>query len=379
MWRMLASTPGVSVHVYYASDHSVRGAVDEKFGVPLKWDVPVLAGYPHSFMNRRSLLENRIHFFRHDRKDVNDILKKGEFDAALIFAYDSLLQLRVLRAANRAKIPIMLRADNLDGTNPKRSLAKATARRYILKWLYRRMDAMLGVGAYTQRHYLEHGVPAERIFFSPHCVDDQLFEEQRAAFAGLRDEIRNKLGFGPGDFVFLFVGKMIEIKNPLLLAEALKRLPDLQRMGFLAVGDGKLRAAFEHRTRDCLGDRAVFTGFVNQSELGRYYTSADAMILSSRSETWGLVVNEAQIFGLPVIVSDKVGCREDLVIQGETGYVFPSGDAAALAEAMSRLSLDRENARRMGEQGRKLARNYRVEDAVNGIVKALEYVKGSEK
>jgi glycosyltransferase involved in cell wall biosynthesis len=374
IWRMLASTPGLSVHVYYASDHSVRGAVDEQFGVPVKWDVPVLEGYPYSFMTRKSVLENSMHFFRHDRKDVDEILKKDEFDAALIFSYDSRLQLRILRAANRANIPVMLRGDNLDGTNPKRSFAKATARRYILKWLYKRIDAMCSVGAYTRRHYLDHGVPAERIFFSPHCVDDQLFEEQRAKFAGLRDEIRKDLGFESDDFVFMFSGKMIEIKNPLLIADALNRLPNRNGIGFLAVGEGKLRAEFERRMRECLGGRAVFTGFVNQSELGKYYTAADAMILPSWSETWGLVVNEAMIFGLPIIVSDAVGCREDLALPGRTGYIFPSGDPVALAESMMKLVQDPQRASSMGLAGSNLVRNYSVEAAVQGILEALKYV-----
>jgi glycosyltransferase involved in cell wall biosynthesis len=375
IWRILASTPGVSVHVYYASDHSVRGAVDEQFGLPVKWDVPVLTGYPNSFMTRRSPLEKKIRFFEYDRKEVDDVFKDGGFDAALLLAYDRWLYWRALRAANKAGIPVMFRAETTDTTKVKRHPLIKLIRPRVLHHFYTRIAAFLSIGTGTTGHYLHHGVEKNRIFFSPYSVDDQLFEEQRAEFAHLRNEIRKDLGFDSDDFVFMFSGKMIEKKNPLLIADALNRLPNLHGIGFLAVGEGKLKAEFEHRIRKCLGDKATFTGFINQSQLGRYYTAADAFVLPSVwEETWGLVVNEAMIFGLPVIVSDSVGCREDLVIPGETGYIFGSGDPVALAESMTKMIEDLDHAAKMGLAGRKLIGRYTVSEAVKGILEALEYV-----
>jgi glycosyltransferase involved in cell wall biosynthesis len=71
-------------------------------------------------------------------------------------------------------------------------------------------------------------------------------------------------------------------------------------------------------------------GFQNQRRLSRYYHAADLLVLPSHSETWGLVVNEALHHGVPVVVSDRVGCAPDLVENGQTGEVFASGSAAAL-------------------------------------------------
>jgi glycosyltransferase involved in cell wall biosynthesis len=175
----------------------------------------------------------------------------------------------------------------------------------------------------------------------------------------------------------MFSGKLIRKKNPMLIAQAISKLKSSKSFGLLVVGDGKLRNEFETRMNNTHGVRTVFAGFVNQSELGKYYTAGDAFILpSSYAETWGLVVNEAQIFGLPVVVSDTVGCREDLVIPGETGHIFPSEDASALADKMMQLLENPDQARHMGENGRQLIQRYRVADAVEGIVQALEYVTG---
>jgi glycosyltransferase involved in cell wall biosynthesis len=375
IWRMLASTPGLSIHVFYSSDHSVRGTIDDQFGVPVKWDIPVLEGYPNSFMTQRGRLENRFPLFLYDRKDVDDILRNGSFDAVLLLAYDAWLHWRALRAANLAKIPVLFRAEATDTAQVERSFLKRIVRARVLHYFYGRIAAVLAIGTEASNHYLNHGIEKNRIFFSPYAVDNHLFEQQRVAFAERRNEIRRNLGFGSEDFVFMFSGKMIEKKNPLLIAKAFEGLSTQKPVKFLAVGDGKLRTELEYEMRRHLGDGAVFTGFVNQSALGKYYTASDAFILPSVwGETWGLVVNEAMIFGLPVIVSDRVGCGKDLVIPGKTGYVFPSGDARALSDAMMELAVNPDRAAEIGLAGSLLVKNFSVKDAVKGILQALEFV-----
>ena len=85
----------------------------------------------------------------------------------------------------------------------------------------------------------------------------------------------------------------------------------------------------------------VFAGFMNQSEISRAYAAADIFALvSGWHETWGLVVNEAMNFDLPVVVSDKVGCAADLVHHAENGYVFPHDRPDELARYLTLLITD---------------------------------------
>ncbi len=78
-----------------------------------------------------------------------------------------------------------------------------------------------------------------------------------------------------------------------------------------------------------------FAGFLNQTEITQAYAAGDCLVLpSDYGETWGLVVNEAMVCGLPAIVSDRVGCGPDLVEPGVTGAVFPFGDIPALAKQL---------------------------------------------
>ena len=142
-------------------------------------------------------------------------------------------------------------------------------------------------------------------------------------------------------------------------------------MALIMLGEGPLKNAVSLELRHLLGSRLVMPGFVNQTELGRYFAASDAFILPSNYETWGLVVNEAMQFGLPVIVSDKVGCHPDLVMPGKTGHVFPYGDAQALSEIMLEFVEHPERAKRMGQIARQHIKAYCVEASVSGILKAL--------
>ena len=86
----------------------------------------------------------------------------------------------------------------------------------------------------------------------------------------------------------------------------------------------------------------TFVGFVNQTRMPEVYAAADVLVLPSSSETWGLVVNEAFACGIPAVVSDRVGCGPDMIVEGRTGSVVPVGAVEGLAEA-DRL-LDRQAA-----------------------------------
>jgi glycosyltransferase involved in cell wall biosynthesis len=93
-------------------------------------------------------------------------------------------------------------------------------------------------------------------------------------------------------------------------------------------------------------------------------------VLPSKMETWGLVVNEALNFSLPVVVSDRVGCAADLVRDGWNGFVVPHDDPAGFAEALRRLVSDADLREELGARGRSLVDLYSIDACANGIVAA---------
>ncbi len=106
----------------------------------------------------------------------------------------------------------------------------------------------------------------------------------------------------------------------------------------------------------------------------RAYVAADCLVLpSDAGETWGLVVNEAMCCGLPAIVGDQVGCGPDLVEEGVTGAVYPTGDVDALARLLVACSADVAGLRAMGASARdRVLSRYSVARAVEGTLAAID-------
>jgi glycosyltransferase involved in cell wall biosynthesis len=139
----------------------------------------------------------------------------------------------------------------------------------------------------------------------------------------------------------------------------------------LIVGDGEERQSLE---RQADGNPDIrFLGFRNQTELPRFFDLCDVFVLPSRHEPWGLVVNEAMNAQRPVVVSDDVGCHEDLVREGETGATFPVGDIRALAAAIERVLGAPDVTARMGIAARARIDDFSFEQDVAGLRQALAW------
>lgn len=368
IWRGLSALPGTDLTVYYFSDRSVRGGLDPGFGRGVAWDLDLLSGYRSVFVGRDGNPDEPWRL----RLKTADHRKLVGLDWVFINGYTHGFERQLVTAKRQHHYRVFIRGEfsdeEWDATQGLGRHARMLARRLYLRWFYRRVDAFGVVGVAARRHLEKHGVEPSQTFSSPYCVDTTSLEAQ--VQGNERLAARARLGIAPSADVVLFSGKLIPRKAPLLLGEAMLGFSD--DVVLLYVGDGPLRPELERRLRPKLGQRLVVPGFVNQSALGSFYAAADIFVLPSAYETWGLVVNEAQQFALPVIVSDRVGCRHDLVFEGETGFVFPFDDAEALRARIGRLLANRGLRESMGAAGReRVLRSYTTEAAIRGVAGAM--------
>jgi glycosyltransferase involved in cell wall biosynthesis len=228
----------------------------------------------------------------------------------------------------------MVRGDSQIGRDPGR--AKSLMKRVLYPAALRVFDAALYVGQRSRQYYEHYGVPKDRLFFSPHCVDTRWFAERSGDEAGAA--LRRRHGLASSEKAVLFAGKLLPFKRPLDLLEAASRLNASGRPSTVMVaGSGPLEAALREDAAQ-KGVKLVLLGFQNQTEMPACYAAADCLVLpSDPHETWGLVVNEALACGRPVVVSDAVGCAPDLAADGTAGRSFPMGDCGRLAEAIASL------------------------------------------
>lgn len=157
---------------------------------------------------------------------------------------------------------------------------------------------------------------------------------------------------------FIFVGRFVEKKNLLELIEGYAAYcavagADAHRL--MLVGAGPEEAAIRARiTALDIADKVDLPGFLGAAQVSRLLADALALTLVSTVEQWGLVVNEALAFHLPVIVSGAAGSHDALVQNLVSGYVIEKGSVAGIAQAMMAMA-DEANWRRLVAGSRDLA------------------------
>jgi len=337
-FRRLANEDWVEPYVFFGDEHGLKVKRDREFGREFAWDLPMIEGYAHEFLENCAYPPSVDHFDGVNTPSISEKLTKDRFDAVLALGWHTRSFWQGFKAARRAGLPLVLRGEsNLLGPRP---LWKSIARRCLLKRVLDQAHACLAIGSLNREFYLAHGVPEEKIFEAPYFVDNERF----ASGIARRNEARLRLGIADEEFAFLFSGKLVARKRPLDLIQAWQGLPVKSREAsrIFYAGDGDLRPEAEKWAAAIPGNRIQCLGFRNQTELPEICAAADAIVLpSDYGETWGLSVNEGMAAGARAIVSDRVGCAPDLVVGGVTGEVFGCGDIPFLRGIFQRFVQDR--------------------------------------
>jgi glycosyltransferase involved in cell wall biosynthesis len=362
-WRALAAREDLVVQVIHLRHLDAR-AQGTGFGVNFRWDIPLLEGYPSVNLDaptgwrgfvRSPRLARALHAFRPD--------------AVLVTGWQEPLLALTTPLARLLGIPVIIRGESND------LRARSWRARSLHHVLLAFATAAVAIGRANARFLAAARGSQLPVFPGAYFVENERLLADARTHAGERDRRRAAAGIGPDTVLFTFCGKLVPFKRPDWLIEAAARLhAQGLPVGVRIAGAGELREKLESRARS-LGLPVEFTGFLNQTQMWRAYVGADVFVLPSTArETWGLVVNEAMVFGLPVITSDQVGSGEDLVLEDVTGWRF-SGGVDALAEAMRAAIAARARLPAMGAAARRhVLENYSMEVATRGLLQALDAV-----
>lgn len=214
-------------------------------------------------------------------------------------------------------------------------------KRILYPLVFRLPRLFLPGGSRQAAYFRNYGVSEDRIRIAHMTVDIATMSSYYDNFTPQRrKDVRAKFLLKEEQVVFLFVGRLESHKGIRELLDAYRVLRE--RLGsacaLVIAGNGVCRPEVERAAQEM--PDVVVAGRVTGTDLMDIYASMDVFVLPSLIEPWGLVVNEAMAFGLPVIASDAVGCVDDLVKPGITGTIVPAGNSAALADAMERFVSD---------------------------------------
>ncbi|MDX2175299.1 MAG: glycosyltransferase family 4 protein [Candidatus Sumerlaeia bacterium] len=228
----------------------------------------------------------------------------------------------------------------------------------------RRAARFVAISEETRRRMVAAGYDAGRISVIPNGIDAvEVFPPSE----GTRASVRELLAVPEGAPLVVQAGQLIERKSVAETLEGFARIAGRFPAAVLAfVGDGPLREALEARAAELgVAERVRFIGHLNVM-VQRVMGSADAVLLPSRDEPFGLVIAEAMAAGAPVAVTPVGGLRE-LVRDGETGVVVASHDPERIAEGLARLLGDPAAARAMGMAGRDfITAQFEINRTANG-------------
>ncbi len=375
-FRWLAAHERLTLRVFYLWDFGLATQRDPKFEHSFRWDVDLLSGYEHEFVPNISRDPGTHHFTGLRNPALTARLAAWGPQALLIFGYNWASHLRAVFWARRRGVPLVFRGDShfIGREHP------GLLRRLVLGFLYRQFAAFLPVGTANREYFTTLDVPPQRLFFAPHAVDESLFDPTRADHQRASHHLRTQLDLAPGQKVFLFAGKLVPEKQPRELLAAFLALNDA-RAALVFVGEGPEKPALIAATRSAGASNVHFLPFANQSEMPARLLLADLFVLPSRGvfETWGLAVNEAMHLGVPPLVSDRVGCQQDLVTPGETGWVFRHDDPSDLRTQLgAALATIRIPEAASALRARVLSRiaGYTYAHAAGGLRAALDCVLG---
>ncbi|HEV2382717.1 MAG TPA: glycosyltransferase family 4 protein [Terriglobia bacterium] len=370
LFRRMAEHPRLDIQVAYCSLVGAEAGVDPEFGVEVKWDVPLLEGYPWVHVPNRSPWPGLGRFLGLANPGLWKLIASGGYDAVVIYTGYACLSFWIALAAAKFH-----RKALLFGTDAHQLAArdgkswKMNFKRLLWPRLFRLADVVIVPSNPGKALMRSLGIPEERLVVTPYVVDNGWWKEQAAQVD--RSAVRRAWGVPDDAPVALFCAKLQPWKRPLDLLRAFARA-NVSGSHLVYAGEGPLRPDLEFGA-NALGitERVHFLGFVNQSHLPAVYCASDLLVLPSEYEPFGVVVNEAMLCGCAAVVSDRVGAGHDLISPARNGYLFPGGNVTALAAILGDLLSDGRRLQEMGEAARGRMTTWSPAQNVQGLLQAV--------
>jgi glycosyltransferase involved in cell wall biosynthesis len=284
-------------------------------------------------------------------------LRRFRPDLVLVGGWNQPAFWQALLYARAARVPLVVwvestARDERAGRGPAEALKRAVVR----------SAAAFVVPGRAAEEYVR-ALGARHVAIAPNAVDLGVFGERTER----RAELRARLGLDR--VTFLCVSRLSPEKGVDVLVRAFDGVP-----GELAlVGDGPDR----ERVAALAGPNVRLLGRIERDELVDWYAAADAFVMPSRSETWGMAMQEAAAAGLPLVASEAPGAGYDLIDDGVNGFRVPVEDVEALRAALTRVATDEAFRERARPRTLELARGYTPEawaQAVAALARELRSV-----
>lgn len=336
LYRLIARDPRVDSLVAYCSMQGAEPGLDPEFGIEVRWDVPLLDGYPWVWLPNKALRPRLGRFFGLWNPGLWKLVRTGGFDAVVIYTgYMCASFWLAVLAAKTKGVSVVISSDTTTLQSRDAKRWKAWVKRFLVPRVFGVADAIMAASPAARALTVRLRIPEERVTIIRSGVD----KESWVARAGKFDRTEVRAGWGvPADApVVLYCAKLQHWKRSLDLLRAFAKA-NVPGTYLVYAGAGPQRHELESEARVlAVSDRVRILGFVNASQLPGHYSAADLFVLPSAYDPCPLAVCEAMFCGLPVVLSDAVVGRLDMIDPGKSGYIYPCGNVDALAAILGKV------------------------------------------
>lgn len=315
--------------------------------------------FNHTYLKEKTKAKGDGFNFVHNNPDIFKKLRSFKPDVVITTGYNPTHLYAWFYALLNGKKHIPM-TDGWQGSERNLSFLHRLVRRLV----FFTSKAFIGAGENSIRLFGSYGVKRERIFKSHLCIDNERFMR--------RGEERER------NHHLMFSGQFLDIKLPFLFAEICKKVKEsIPELKVLLLGSGPLKEEFLGRL-DEYGIDYDYPGFISQEELPGYYSSSKLFLFTTITDAWGIVANEAMASGMPVLVTPHAGVVNDLVLDGENGFILEA-KPELWAERAVELLTDSEMYKSFSERARERVVEFNFQAAAEGISQAFEYAIGAKK
>jgi glycosyltransferase involved in cell wall biosynthesis len=327
----------------------------------LAWGINLTEGYSSETLQTNSLKISSIY------KKLKATLVTEQPQAVLVYGY-YLKEHWILRLlCSQLHIPLIFVGETFTSNS---SWLRKTITTPLQNFFLKGVKRFISIGKKTEAFYLSKKISPSKIISGHYCVDTDFFKKEEPQASERRKRLREQLGIKESDFVLLFVGRLFEIKRPQDLISLHELLLPKEKVHTVIIGSGPLEGSLKSQCEEM--PRLHWLGFQNQIETRDWYFASDLLIVPSEFETWGLVINEAFSCGLPALVSNSCGAAEDLVENGQTGFVYEVGSIESALKCVTSLLQNPSLQKEMGEKARnKILDSYRPDQFADSILQAF--------
>ena len=293
---------------------------------------------------------------------LQNALQKLQIDSLAISGYADPIMLSALVGCFWQRKPAILFSESQE-IDASRSWWQESLKSWILKGY----KAALVGGNPHKRYLIKLGMAADSIFFGYDVVGNAALHPKQIKH--LPKPIEQPF--------FLSINRFIPKKNLLMLLSSYasyRQQRGANTWHLVLCGDGELRTQIEQKIQELgLNEVVHLPGFLQQNELLAYFAHASCFVHASIQEQWGLVVNEAMAASLPVLISNRCGCFEDLVIEGVNGFGFDPENSQQLTDLMLKVSSTDVDLEKMSHASLEHIQKFAPDYFGRGLMQAVEY------